>query len=100
MIASDDILESIRLYGQAIKLCPPDENVHKAIFHNNLGISLTKIDKILQAKGEFSKSIELNPNYTKPLYHRMNIYKEEQEYDMALVDANKILEIDPLFLSP
>ena len=49
----------------------------------------------MQAKGEFSKSIELNPNYAKPLYHRMNIYKDEQEYDMALVDANKILEIDP-----
>lgn len=30
----------------------------------------------------------------------MNILKEEEEYDQALADANKILEIEPNFLSP
>ena len=55
--------------------------------HNNLGIALRKIEQHLKAKGEFSKAIELNDKYPKPLYHRMNIYKEEEEYDKALVDA-------------
>jgi hypothetical protein len=30
----------------------------------------------------------------------MNIFKEEEEYDMALEDAKKILEIDPNFDAP
>ena len=30
----------------------------------------------------------------------MNILKGEEEYDGALIDANKIHEIDPNFLSP
>lgn len=96
----DDTLEAIRLYGQAIELCPPEEKKHRAIFHNNLGIAYTKLDKLMQAKGEFSSAIELNPEYPKPLYHRMNIYKTETEYDLALQDANKILEIDPSFSAP
>ena len=62
--------------------------------HNNLGIALRKISQDLKAKGEFSRAIELNENYPKPLYHRMKIYKEEEEYDRALQDAQKVLEID------
>ena len=96
----DDTVEAIRLYGQAVELCPPDEKKQKAIFHNNLGIAYTKLDKKLQAKGEFSKAIELNPEYAKPLYHRMNLYKGEEEYEAALGDAQKILEVDPSFSSP
>ena len=45
---------------------------------------MNKMDKSLQAKGEFSKAIELNPEYPKPLYHRMMILKSEGEYDHAL----------------
>ena len=90
--------EAIRMYKTAIELCPPDEKVEKAIFHNNLGIALNKFEQPLQAKGEFSTAIELNPNYAKPLYHRMNILKSEEEYDGALADANKIHEVDPSFL--
>ena len=48
---SDDTLEAIRLYGQAIELCPPDERKTKAIFHNNLGIAYVKLGKNLEAKG-------------------------------------------------
>lgn len=56
-----------------------------------------KLDKPMEAKGHFTTSIELNPEYAKPLYHRMNLYKKEEEYDAAIQDANKILEIDPNF---
>ena len=68
--------------------------------HNNLGMALKKLEKPLEAKGEFSKALELFPEYPKALYHRMNIYKDETEYDLALADANKILEVDPDFDKP
>mmetsp|Transcript_4739 Transcript_4739/g.8102 ORF Transcript_4739/g.8102 Transcript_4739/m.8102 type:complete len:116 (+) Transcript_4739:440-787(+) len=63
-------------------------------------MALNKAGKQMQAKGEFSKAIERNPKYTKPLYQRMNIYKKEEEYERALADANKIKEIDPGYLQP
>lgn len=68
--------------------------------HNNLGLALRKINQDLKAKGEFTTAIELNDNYPKPLYHRMKIYKDEEEYDHALADAQKILEIDENFDAP
>ena len=80
----DDNLEAIRLYGQALEVCPPEEKKHKAIFHNNLGIAYVKLDKSMEAKGQFSSAIDLNPEYAKPLYHRMNLFKKEEEYDMAI----------------
>ena len=76
-----EILEAIGLYQLAIQLCPPEEKVEKAIFHNNLGIAYNKIDKPIDAKGQFSLAIENNPEYTKPLFHRMKILKTETEYD-------------------
>ena len=78
-------------------MCPPDQKEDKAIFHNNLGIALKKLDQPLKAKGEFSKAIELNPEYPKPLFHRMNLHKDAEEYDLALADAKRIIEIDPEF---
>lgn len=89
--------EAVMLYQQAINLCPPEEKQEKAIFHNNLGIALKKMDKKLQAKGEFSKAIECNDKYAKPLFHRMNLHKDNEDYDMAIEDAKKIIEIDPAF---
>ena len=94
-----DILEAVRQYQMACNVCPPEEKEELAIYHNNLGIAYNKLDKPLQAKGEFTKAIELNPKYAKPLWHRLHIFKTETEYDKALEDANKILEIDPDFNS-
>jgi hypothetical protein len=41
----------------------------------------------------------MNPEYAKPIWHRMHIFKTETEYERALEDAKKILEIDPDFQS-
>jgi len=34
-----------------------------------------------EALVEFEKSIELNPNYIKPLYNKMVIIKDQKKYD-------------------
>ena len=51
----------------------------------------------MQAKGEFSKSIEINEKYAKPLWHRLNIRRKEEDYEGAIADAKKIQEIDQEF---
>ena len=95
--ANGNVDEALDLYKKAIDLCPPYETSEKAIFHNNMGLTLKKIKKIPEAKIEFEKSMELNPNYVKPLYNRMLILKDQKQYDEAFEDTQKILSIDPSF---
>ncbi len=51
----------------------------------------------MKAKQEFSKAVELRPEYVKPRGFRMKILKEEEEYEQALEDAKKIEELDPMY---
>ena len=50
-----------------------------------------------EARDHFDQAIELDKDYLKPHYHRMLIYKEEEEYEEAVKDAKRIQEIDPCF---
>jgi len=62
-----------------------------------LGIVLAKLNKSPQAKDEFAKAMDLDPNYAKPLFCRMNLHREAGDYELALADAKKIIQIDPEF---
>ena len=52
---------------------------------------------MIKAKEHFTKAIELDEMYVKPHYQRMMILKSETEYEEALVDAKRIMELDPSF---
>ena len=90
LLESEQTEEVVETYKEAIEVCPRDESEHLSILHNNLGIVYLKLGKQLNAKGEFSKSIELNEKYAKPLWHRVNIRRKEEDYEGAIVDAKKI----------
>jgi tetratricopeptide (TPR) repeat protein len=84
---------ALMLYQEAISLCPPEETKDLSIFLNNKGVCFTKIvytfvneliiiqDKPKEAKEEFSKAIEVAPDYVKPRYQRLLILKKEEEYE-------------------
>ena len=50
-----------------------------------------------EAREHFGMAIELDPSYIKPLFQRMTINREEEEYEEALKDGKKIEELDPCF---
>ncbi len=54
----------------------------------------------INAKFEFNNANALNPNYAKPLFLRMLIYKDMKEYELGIADAKEILEIYRLKLDP
>lgn len=99
--------QALKIFEKAIKLTPPEEKNDIAILHNNRGIAyqkmvsfgFTKNQQTLnkEAKAEFSKAIELKPDYVKPRGLRMKILKDEEEYEQALEDAKKIEELEPLY---
>jgi tetratricopeptide (TPR) repeat protein len=53
-----------------------------------------KIEKINEAINDFTKAIELNPNYARAYYCRGLIY-EGRDYDKAISDFSKVIEINP-----
>ena len=61
-----------------------------AILHNNNGLCRQKLKNNTNAKKEFSKALEIKPDYIKPRVLRMNMLKAEGEYEQALEDAKKI----------
>ena len=80
--ASDDVDKS-QLFGSTLqKKKPKNADRNRALE---------------QAKDHFSKALELDAEYIKPLYQRMTIWREEEEFEEAVKDAKRIEEIDPGF---
>ena len=50
-----------------------------------------------KALEHFSAAIELDSSYLKPVYQRMVLYKNNEDYEDALKDAKRIKELDPKF---
>ena len=85
---------ALNFYVLALYFSPPDKVSDIAILHYNIGVCYQKLKNNVEAKKEFSKAVEMKPNYLKPLASRMNILKIEGEYEQALEDAKKIHELD------
>jgi len=47
------------------------------------------------ATSDFTKAIEIKPDYIQAYYERAKIYEQQHKYDKALADLIKIIEIDP-----
>ena len=81
---------ALNRYEQAIELTPPEDAVNLSIFHNNRGLCYLKLKNDEEAKKEFTRALEVRPDYVKPRGQRMKILKEKEEYEQALEDAKKI----------
>jgi Tfp pilus assembly protein PilF len=49
----------------------------------------------LKALDDLNKSLELDPSYSKSLIRRAEVQMERGEYTAAIMDYNKIEELDP-----
>jgi tetratricopeptide (TPR) repeat protein len=92
-----DALDSFNL---ALSLTPPDKINDIAVIYFNIGVCYQKLNNNGDAKSQFTKAVEVMPNYLKPRASRMNILKMEKEYLLALVDAKIIFELDPNYPYP
>ena len=48
-----------------------------------------------KAIAEFSRAIELDPNYAEAYYKRGVAYLRKDKYDEAIADLTKAIELDP-----
>ncbi|HUL37796.1 MAG TPA: tetratricopeptide repeat protein [Thermodesulfobacteriota bacterium] len=67
-----------------------------ARFYNNRGIAYGEKGQYDQAISEFSKAIQINPNYDKAYNNRGIVYRLKGEYNQAISDFNKAIQINSL----
>jgi len=69
-----------------------DRNIYR-----NLGLCYIQLERFQEAKEELKHAIYLDPKFTKAYFDLAHLYAKQEEYDKAIVEWNKILEIDSNF---
>src|SRR5215831_13730124 len=82
----------VELIQKAIVLNP---NVAEA--HNNLGIGLKDLKRLLEALASYDKAIALKPDYTDAHYNRGNALMELKRLGEALASYDKAIALKPDF---
>jgi len=82
-------------YSEALCLCPLSETKDRAVVYSNRAACLMKLEKYEAAIQSCTKSIELDPQYLKPLTRRAEAYKQIDKLDEALQDYQRVIQIDP-----
>ncbi|GCA73495.1 TPR repeat-containing protein YrrB [Microcystis aeruginosa NIES-2520] len=81
--------EGLVAITQAINLAP------RAAWYGNRGNLYYYQQKYDLALSDYSKAIEINPNYAMAYYNRGTVYSDLQKYDLALSDFSKAIDINP-----
>ena len=61
----------------------------------NRGTSYNRLEEYEKGINDYSKAIELNPDFVETYYYRGNAYIKLREYAKALVDYNAAIAINP-----
>ena len=70
---------------------------YDAIAYFNRGYDYGKLGKYEKARSDYTKVIELNPEYATAYYYRGICYRKLGEYDRAISDYTKAIELDPKY---
>jgi len=63
--------------------------------YNNRGFAYANVGKLDKAIADYSRAIEIDPNYTMAFANRGNAYGIIGQWDKAKVDFSRMIEIDP-----
>lgn len=92
---NSDFEKSIKIYTEALRICPLLYSQQRAILYCNRSASRLKLEQYKKAIADSTKAIELDDKYVKAYYRRAQAYEATEKLDESLEDCKKILEIDP-----
>ena len=87
-----DIQDEAQKTLQRTKYYFNDRNIYR-----NLGLSYTQSGNYQEAEKEFRHAIYLDPKFTKTYIDLAYLYAIQKDYDRAIIEWNKTLEIEPNF---
>ena len=85
-------INSSQTFSDVIKAIGNDENAYNA-----RGIASAQQGNAAQAIADFTKAVELNPNFAGAYNNRSNVYLDQGNIPQAISDLNKAIEIDPKY---
>ena len=86
---SKQLEEAIVAQTRAIEISP------RSIFYYNRGVFYREQGQVELALGDYSKALEINPNYADAYGNRGVLYQQQGQVELALADYNQVLEINP-----
>lgn len=95
LFKSGSYLESIKIYTDALKLCPLACKEDRAVLYCNRAAAKIKLERKKAAIDDCTKAIELNDKYVRAYLRRSKLYEETEKLDESLADYKKVLELDP-----
>ena len=93
-LQNNNLDDAISYYTEVIRLAPAHPGI-VAEAHNNRGIIYNKKGEIDRAIKDYSKSIELKPDFDHVYFNRGNAYHSKKDYDPAIADFTRAVEINP-----
>jgi len=99
-LAIADLTKAIQLATKAIQLAPQDPRAHDNLFLAHLFRGHTILcaaeeDEYDLAIADFTKIIQLKPEYPSAYHFRGAAYVKIDEYDLAIADFTKVIELKP-----
>ena len=70
------------------------------VFYNNRGIDYGEEGKYDLAIKDFTKAIDLKPDYALAYNNRGAVYRSKGEHDLAIEDCNKAIQLKPDYAEP
>ncbi|OKH30220.1 hypothetical protein NIES2101_42645 [Calothrix sp. HK-06] len=93
------VLQNLKRYSEAeiairlaIKYSP------RSSFYLNLGVVYAYQKKSDLAIANFTKTIQINPQYALAYYNRGIVYKDQKKSDLAIADYSKAIQINPQYV--
>lgn len=92
-----DFVNAAAKYSVAIELCPTEEEHNEALatFHCNRAACHLSLEDFELAAEDCTKALDRNPIYIKAIMRRCQAQEALTNYDEALLDAKRCLELDP-----
>ena len=90
-----DYKQRVELMKKALEINP-----NHAVANLEYGLSITSIGEFEKAKEYIHKSVELNPTSVNEIYTHLSLmfcHMGLRDFENALDDINKLIEIDPVF---
>jgi tetratricopeptide (TPR) repeat protein len=89
----DSYLQAVKLYSAAITLMP-----HFG-FYNNRGTTYHNLQNYPAALADYTRAIELDPQFAAAYHNRGVTYAKQQDYKAALADFANAIKLDPGYAS-
>ncbi|KAL6012240.1 hypothetical protein ACLOJK_002718 [Asimina triloba] len=88
--------DALQQYALALQLAPeiPSSVELRSICHANSAACFSKLGKYNDTIKECTKALELNPTYMKALVRRGEAHENLENFEDAIADMKKILELD------